>query len=114
MKYDYKDIAVKAIVAAVVALIIGLVLAYFNVGKFSFVISVFVVGIVIGLVSDSIDSALIIGGVAGVIVSILQGIVPHYVLSPQVAALFEFSVLGHVVGCALPAGVIALIKDIKG
>ncbi len=114
MEYDYKDIAVKSIAAAVVALIIGLVLAYFNVGEYSFVISVLVVGIIIGLVSDSIDSALLIGGVAGLIVSILQGIVPHFVLPPQVASLFGFSILGQVVGCALPAGIVALIKDIKG
>ena len=114
MEYDYKDIAVKSIAVAVVALIIGLALAYFNVGEYSFVISVLVVGIIIGLVSDSIDSALLIGGVAGLIVSILQGIVPHFVLPPQVASLFGFSILGQVVGCALPAGIVALIKDIKG
>jgi hypothetical protein len=114
IEYDYKEIAIKSIVAGIVALIIGLILAYFNVGQYSFVASVFVVGIVIGLVSDSIDIALIIGGVTGVIVSILQGIVPQFVLPPQIAALFGFSILGHVFGCALPAGVVALIKDIKG
>ena len=114
MEYDYKDIAIKSIIAAVVALIIGLILAYFNVGEYSFVASVFVVGIIIGLLSDGIDSALVIGGITGVIVSILQGIVPHWVLSPQIASLFGFSVLSHVFGCALPAGVVALIKDIKG
>lgn len=114
MEYDYKDFAIKSIVAGIVALIIGLILAYFNVGKFSFVISVFIVGIAIGFFEDSIDSALIVGGVAGVAVSILQGIVPHFVLPEHIASMFSFSILGHVVGCALSAGVVALIKDIKG
>ena len=114
MEYDYKDIAIKSIVAGIIALIVGLILAYFNVGKFSFLIPVFIAGIAIGFLEDSIDSALVVAGVAGVVVSVLQGIVPHFVLPPQIASLFEFSVLGHVFGCALPAGVVALIKDIKG
>ena len=114
MEYDYKDIAIKSIIAGIVALIVGLILAYFNVGKFSFLIPVFIAGIVIGFLEDSIDSALVVAGVAGVVVSVLQGILPHFVLPPQIASLFEFSVLGHVFGCALPAGVVALIKDIKG
>jgi len=113
IEYDFKDIAIKSIVASVIAFIIGLILAYFDVGVLSFLIPVVIVGLVIGFFEDSIDSALVVGGVAGLIVSILHVTIPPFVLPPQIANLFEFSVLGYIFACALPAGVIALIKDIK-
>jgi hypothetical protein len=49
-----------------------LILAYFDVGVLSFLIPVVIVGLVIGFFEDSIDSALVVGGVAGLIVSILH------------------------------------------
>ena len=72
MEYDFKDIAIKSIFASIMTLIVGLTLAYFNVGEFSFLIPVVIVGLMIGFFEDSIDSALVVGGVAGLIVSILH------------------------------------------
>jgi len=40
-------------------------------------------------------------------------LISSYIIA-QVYLLFEFSVLGYIFSCALPAGVVALIKDIKG
>lgn len=112
MEYDYQDIAIKAIIGVVIALVLGLILAYFNVGRFSFVYSTLIAGVVIGFLSSGIESALIAGGIAGVVVSILQGIVPHFVLPPEIASLFGFSIIGQLITCLFPSGVVALIKEL--
>lgn len=64
-----------------------MILAYFDVGVLSFLIPVVIVGLIIGFFEDSIDSALVVGGVAGLIVSILHVTILPFVLPPQIANL---------------------------
>lgn len=48
MEYDYGVIAINAVIAIVVALIIGTVLALLNIGEFSFLIAMLIGGAIIG------------------------------------------------------------------
>jgi len=74
-----------------------------------------IAGIVAGFNIKNIDSALVVGGVAGLAVSILQGIIAPVVLAPKVAVFFPVlgAVLGLIVAGAVGAGVAALVMEIK-
>ena len=110
MDYDIKKIAVCTGIASVVALAAGALLAYLNVGVYSFAIGLVAGGLVAGYIDKSIDSSLIAGGVPGLIVGLLQGFVASLVLPASSAAIFTsgISILFIMAG-AIPAAVIAII-----
>ena len=115
MEYDYGKIAVNAVIAIVIALIIGTVLALLNIGEFSFLIAVAIGAAVVGFIVDvNIETALVIGGIAGLLVSILQGIIAPLILIPAVAALFPITgyFIALIILGAFVCGVVALVKDI--
>lgn len=116
MEYDYGIIAVNAVIAIVIALIIGTVLALLNIGEFSFFIAVAVGAAIVGFIVDvNIETALVIGGIAGLLVSILQGIIAPLILIPAVAALFPIAgyFIALIVLGAFVCGVATLVKGIK-
>ena len=115
MEYDYGVIAINAVIAIVIALIIGTVLALLNIGEFSFLIAMVIGGLIVGFFVDAnIETALVIGGIAGLLVSILQGIIAPLILIPATAALFSIAAyfIALIVLGAFCCGVAALIKDI--
>ena len=110
MDYDFKKIAICTCIATVVALAVGALLAFLNVGEYSFAVGLVVGGLVAGYVDKGIDSSLLEGGLAGLLVGFLQGAVASLVLSASAAAVFTsgISILFIMAG-AIPAAVIAII-----
>lgn len=115
MEYDYGVIAINAVIAIVVALIIGTVFALLNIGEFSFLIAMLIGGAIIGFFANvNIETALVIGGIAGLFVSILQGIIAPLIFVPTTAVLFPIAgyFIALIVLGAFCCGVAALIKDV--
>ena len=110
MDYDFKKIAICTGIASVIALAVGAVLAYLNVGEYSFAIGLVVGGLVAGYLDKDIDSSLIDGGLAGLVVGFLQAAVASMILSAGASAVFTsgISILFIMAG-AIPAAVIAII-----
>lgn len=114
MEYDYGVIAINAAIAIVIALILGTVLALLNIGEFSFLIAMAIGGAIVGFFTGvNIETALVIGGIAGLFVSILQGIIAPLILIPAAAVLFPITgyFIALIVLGAFCCGVAALIKD---
>lgn len=105
---------INIVITTVIALILAIFLAFLTNGWYSFIIAVLISGAIIGLIVENIDNALVVGGVAGLLVSFLQGIIAPLIFAPNIAALFPIfnSFIGFIVAGAISAGVVALVKDI--
>ena len=89
---------------------VGALLAFLNVGQYSFAAGLVVGGLAAGYIDKDIDSSLLEGGLAGLIVGFLQGAVASLVLSSSAAAVFTSGIsIGWIIAGAIPAGIIALI-----
>lgn len=110
MDYDFKKIAISTCVGIVVALIVGSVLTLLNVGEYSFAIGLVIGGIAAGYLDKDIDSSLIDGGLAGLIVGFLEGPVASLILPAAAAAPFTGrpSIL-YIMAGAIPAAIVAII-----
>ncbi len=113
MEYDYQKIAINSIIVAIIALVIGFIFAFLNVGKYSFLFAMIIAGVIAGFMVKDVSYGLVICAVAGIIVLILSSLIAPFVLPSNVAALFPFKfdlslpILGAFVG-----GVSALIFDV--
>ena len=85
-------------------------LAFLNVGVYSFALGLVVGGLVAGYVDKDMDSSLLEGGLAGLIVGFLQGFIAPLILSAGAAAVFTSGLsIGWIASGAIPAGIVALI-----
>ena len=66
---------VLAIIATIVAIVIGTICLFLNMNWASFVIGVALAGIGLGLISDDLISAGIAGGISGLLTAALKGVV---------------------------------------
>ena len=113
MEYDYQKIAINSIIVAIIALVIGFIFAFLNVGKYSFLFAMVIAGAVGGYLVKDVSYGLIIGAMAGIIVLILSSLFALFILPSNVAALFPFHFdLSLAILGAIVTGVVALIFDV--
>lgn len=72
MAEDFGGAIVLAVIATIVALIIGTICLFLNMNWASFVIGVAIPGIGLGLISDDLISAGIAGGITGLLTAALK------------------------------------------
>lgn len=72
---DFGGVIVLAVIATIIAIVIGAICLSLNMNWASFVIGVAVAGLGLGLISDNIVLAAIAGGITGFLTAILKGVV---------------------------------------
>ena len=75
MDEEFSGLIFLAVIATIIAIIIGTICLSLNMNWVSFVIGVAVAGIGLGLISDNLAFAGITGGITGLLTAILKGIV---------------------------------------
>lgn len=75
MAEDFGGIIVLAVIATIIALVLGAIALLLNFNWLSFLVGVALVGIGIGVLSGDIITAAISGAITGLLVAILKGVV---------------------------------------
>lgn len=75
MAEDFGGIIVLAVIATIIALVLGAITLLLNFNWLSFLVGVALVGIGIGVISSDIITAAISGAFTGLLVAILKGVV---------------------------------------
>ncbi|WP_292608701.1 hypothetical protein [Methanobrevibacter sp. UBA188] len=75
MSNEFGGTIILAIVATIVALIIGLICLFLNLNWLSFPIGVIIVAIVLGIINSDFVSAAIAGAITGFLTAFLKGFV---------------------------------------